>query len=310
MSVSSHKSRFPNRRSRLRRAPAAVYRGREHRLKRFFWLTLLLLGALWGWDFIQSWLPVSLLEGAPPSAPAVAHRDTAPAPADEALKARALPEKITRPAAADTLDVRVSIDLGFSAVGFEIPAKSHALSLSDTPGPLLRRFPEFTGAKQQYASLEFNRGQSISLALDQSASGNRLYVDKNRNGDLRDDGAPLENQGSGRFSAKLRFDLPLVSGLDGLRGDYVLWLYLPKKDAGAPTLRYYAMTQLKGRMRLQGKLHDAWLADNRQTDGDYRNDGLYLDINQDGRITPSAEYIAPGEILSLAGRRYRFLIEP
>lgn len=204
--------------------------------------------------------------------------------------------------------VDVPIGKVFSPVGFQITAVSDVLTLSETPPPGLRMPPSFEAKHGQFARWELSEGRSLLLAMDHRPNGAVMFVDANGNGDLTDDGAPLENLGDGYFATELTFSLPRISGIKGLKGDYRLWLYLSDEGRRSDRLRFYAMTQLKGRIRLAGKVFDIWLADNTKLDGDYRNDGLYIDLNGDERIDMADEFVPPGERLRHDGENYRFEI--
>ncbi|WP_172838753.1 hypothetical protein [Solemya velesiana gill symbiont] len=52
----------------------------------------------------------------------------------------------------------------------------------------------------------------------------------------------------------------------------------------------------------------AYLADNHVLDGDYRNDGISIDLDGDGKIQKSWEYLPPGGTLTLGGREYNVKI--
>lgn len=207
------------------------------------------------------------------------------------------------------IDVTIPIGKGFRPVGFQVAARPHDIPLSETPGPLLHRLPRFDGPSQAYGVLRLNRGQHYSLALDLQSEQALLYIDRNRNGDLRDDGPPVENQGNGYFSGRFDLSLAQVSGVRRLQGNYSLWLFLNQDGSSEWKLRHYSTTQLRGRMLLSGDSHDVWLADNRVLDADYRNDGLYIDLDKDGKIQPRREYLPPGAELGLNGQRYRFSVE-
>ncbi|OOZ37190.1 hypothetical protein BOW51_03480 [Solemya velesiana gill symbiont] len=61
-------------------------------------------------------------------------------------------------------------------------------------------------------------------------------------------------------------------------------------------------------MRLGGVVFTAYLADNHVLDGDYRNDGISIDLDGDGKIQKSWEYLPPGGTLTLGGREYNVKI--
>lgn len=73
---------------------------------------------------------------------------------------------------------------------------------------------------------------------------------------------------------------------------------------------HYSQTQLRGSAAIQDQTYTAYLADTRINDGDFTNDGIYLDIDGDGKINSETEHIGFGKTLDLGGQSYRFLITP
>jgi len=73
-------------------------------------------------------------------------------------------------------------------------------------------------------------------------------------------------------------------------------------------MRYYSMTQLQGDLLLKGKRYTAYLADNGPVDGDYRNDGISIDLNGDGKIDRKSELFPLGKPALINGEMYSFRI--
>ena len=111
------------------------------------------------------------------------------------------------------LQLDVSIGLGFRPVGFKIAAVSQAISLSRKPGKLLRHLPNLASSQRWYGVINLAHGSEYGFVLDLAAGGSRMFVDLNRNGDLRDDGEPLVNQGSGVFAHQLTLSLAKLTGI-------------------------------------------------------------------------------------------------
>ena len=205
------------------------------------------------------------------------------------------------------VDVSVIIDTRFRPVSYKMAATSHRLQLSEQPPQEATYLPEFKGYKQRFGTLVLN-DQKYLLALDADINGYRLFVDINGNGDFSDDGEPLLNVGSGLFASTLRLPLSEVTGMDWMQGDYVLWIYAGNKERPPASLSYYARTQLQGSVQLPFGRYDMYLADNRQLDGDYSNDGISLDLNRDGRIELMDEHIPPDNSVTIDGTRYRIKV--
>ncbi|MES9962557.1 MAG: hypothetical protein ABW116_03370 [Candidatus Sedimenticola sp. 20ELBAFRAG] len=219
-----------------------------------------------------------------------------------------VPVTEVEPKANQAGELVLSLSKGFRPAGFKIGAVQKRLQLSNHPDRLFKRLPDFTGPSQKYGVITLGVGQQYRFVLDTVPSGYRLYLDRNRNGDLTDDGPPVENQGKGRFAATLSLPMDRVTGVSQLQGEYQLWVFANNNSWRQNTLGYYSRTQLQGRLRLGGHLFTAYLADNLVLDGDYRNDGISIDLDGDGKIDREREYLPPDEMLTLGGRDYRVKI--
>ncbi|WP_428625094.1 hypothetical protein [Sedimenticola sp.] len=204
--------------------------------------------------------------------------------------------------------IPLSISRGFRPVGFKIGVTSHPLPFTGRPGSLHRRLPPFQGPVQKYGRIDMANGISYAFVLDTDPQGYRLYVDRNRNWDLSDDGEPLVNRGKGRFAGRLRLPLARVSGIAALKGDLELWIFSTDQSWRDHSLRFYNRTQLSGDLQIKGRRYAAYLTDNLHPDGDYTNDGISIDSDGNGQIDRATEMHAPGDGVTLDGERYRFRI--
>lgn len=204
--------------------------------------------------------------------------------------------------------VSVSISRGFRPVGFKIGASSKPVPFTGRPGSLHRRLPRFFGPSQKYGSIDLANGRRHAFVLDTDPKGYQLYVDLNRNGDLTDDGPPLPNRGKVRFANRLKLPLDSVSGIAQLKGDMELWIYSNDQSWRQDSLLFYNRTQLAGELSVKGRRYNAYLADNLVIDGDYRNDGISIDINGDGKIDRRSERLSPGDQITLNGERLSFTV--
>jgi hypothetical protein len=213
-----------------------------------------------------------------------------------------------RKAKASPMVVDVSIGLGFRSAGFRIGAVSRSITLSDQPGARMHRLPGFDAPRQRYGVIRLASGREHGFALDLAAAGYRMFLDRNRNGDLQDDGEPLLNQGKGLFASRINLPLSEVTGIPKLKGDYRLWLFTNPGSWSKGRMRFYSMTQLRGELLLNGRRYTAYLADNKPVDGDYRNDGISIDLDGDGKIDRRSEWFPPGRPAMIDGEAYSFRI--
>ncbi len=205
--------------------------------------------------------------------------------------------------------VTIPIGLGFRPAGFKIGAVPQRLRLFSSPDRLFKRMPVLGSGQRRYGVLQLGEGREHRLLLEQTESGFRLHFDFNRNGDFLDDGDAIESRNPDGFAAAIGLPLDRVTGIAALKGEYKLWLFTSRGDT-MTHLNYYVMTQLKGQLRLGTHLVTAYLAENVVIDGDYRNDGISLDLDDDGSIDREREFIPPGAFLELGDSRLRFDITP
>lgn len=193
----------------------------------------------------------------------------------------------------ESLQLDVSISKGFRPVGFKIAAVPQAIKLTAKPISRVHRLPRFSAPKQKYGLIKLARGLEFGFAIDLSASGYKMYLDRNLNGDLSDDGPPLINQGRSLFASRLSFPLKVVAGIPSLKGEYQIWIYTNPDSWQRGEMLFYSMTQLRGELLLKGKRYTAFLADNGPVDGNYHNDGINIDLDGNGKIDRAAEFF-PG----------------
>ncbi|MBI5576966.1 MAG: hypothetical protein HY896_11465 [Deltaproteobacteria bacterium] len=173
------------------------------------------------------------------------------------------------------------------------------LPLSSTSTAGLRNLPEDHG-EVWYGKLSLGEEpQHFPIVLAAGAPA-RLWLDRNRNGDLSDDGPPIQSRGTSVFAAEVQATVaPIEKPLS-------LWLYTNDRLWKERQLTFYNRTQLVGRPIVGGREFLVVVAERGRHDGNFSNDGIYVDINRDGKIDPSSEYVPPGGGVSLLGRRYRF----
>jgi hypothetical protein len=178
-------------------------------------------------------------------------------------------------------------------------SENSPLPLSRTPPAGLHNLPEDQG-EFWYGELSLGaKPEHFPFALATGAPA-RLWLDRNRNGDLSDDGPPVQSSGTGVFAAEVQVTVaPIEKPLS-------LWLYTNDQLWKERQLTFYNRTQLVGRPIIGGREFLVVVAERGRHDGNFTNDGIYVDINRDGKIDPSREYVPPGGTVSLLGQPYRF----
>ncbi len=219
------------------------------------------------------------------------------------------PPKMVEPeSVVEAIRLDVSIGVGFRPVGFKVGAVTAAIKLSEKPPQQIRKLPKFISPYQRYGQITLANGLEFSFALDLVSIDYQMYLDRNRNGDLSDDGPPLDNDGESGFASGLNFPLKVVSGVPGLDGEYKIWIYSTLESWQRWKILYFSMTQLQGELVLSGKRYTAFLADNGPVDGDYRNDGINIDLDGNGKIERETEFFPDGSLARIDGVNYLFRV--
>jgi hypothetical protein len=185
------------------------------------------------------------------------------------------------------------------------PLRSIGLS-RETPEDLIVKV-NFRGERPRHAQLRFGSPSSVRVAvvLDQIGKGAAdLYVDANRNSRIEaNDGVEGDNR-----TWRLPLDLAIVEGETTC---YEHRAAIFRVGATGITLSYAAAGYLEGTVEIAGQRHAV-----RRTDGDGNGlftdaqDGLWIDLNDDGRWDRSSEQFLFAPILPIGEARYVVRSEP
>ena len=232
-------------------------------------------------------------------------------PAVDATAFAQTPSKLQKPASGAIL-VTVSLRKG----GFApTPSTSGSYSclhpLTASPPPGLVREPAYLGQQRRYLTLSLGTVHKTPFifALDFIKGFQPvLYVDKNHNGDLSDDGEPLTNEGSGNFATTVRIPFKQLIKEADFPGDYEMWLFINDQCWSMGCWTHYSRTDLKGRVKIGGRTYAAKIGEKFENDANYTNDGISIDLNQDGRFDKRTETVYPGGSLKVGGKDYAFRV--
>ena len=208
--------------------------------------------------------------------------------------------------------VPISIRSSFKPVRMTVVARSsEGPPLRTEPPPEIAKEPLYDGKTQLYGSLALGTVESniYWYALDLvDKSHPVLYFDNNQNGDLSDDGPPLTNRGRGLFATTISIPFSRLTGDDSLPGDYQLWFFTNKSLWPKKKVRFYSVTQWQGQVDVAGRRLMAIIGERGRNDAYFTNDGIYLDLNRNGKIDARIEYVGPHEALMIEERSYQFEI--
>ncbi|MFZ3072721.1 MAG: hypothetical protein WA162_05720 [Thermodesulfobacteriota bacterium] len=167
--------------------------------------------------------------------------------------------------------------------------------------------PRYSSSNVLYGYFELGNSEDrrISYSVDEDEGGEWiLYVDKNNNEDLTDDGQFIRNQGTGKMAAELTVTLDIITA-DGetIREPYNLWFFINKGPF------FYARCHYAGRLNLNGKIHEVVAFENEKHDGLFRESGICIDLNDDGKCQEENERFRDGEIIEADSIRYRLSLD-
>jgi len=216
-----------------------------------------------------------------------------------------------QPITTDAEKIYISITADFIPVTMEVPATSgEQTKLTKTSPVEIVKTPGFESAHQRYGKLTLGTysEKTYWFVLDvPTGAAPVLYFDRNHNGNLADDGPSLENKGSGVFAATVSIPINRVIKEYGRKGDFNIWIFT--KNWPEPTFHHYSRTQMKGHVYLNGKTYLAYIAERGLNDADFTNDGIYIDLDQNGKIDSQTEWIGPREDIIVGGKAYRFEVQ-
>jgi len=216
----------------------------------------------------------------------------------------------------DAVPVTISLHDGrFVPVIFGVAANWNECPIrlvSDKPRAIQRE-PIYQGSGRKYGFIRLGNTDNtiFYFALDLTTGPHPLlYLDRNQNGDLTDDGGPIINQGekAGVFSTEIA--LPFYRILKGadFPEDYKAWLFTNETYWQRDVMCIYSKSQLKGKVVFDGIEYLAYLADSGTNDATYTNKGIYIDVNHNGKIESKGEFTEPEGIAEINSKRYEFKI--
>ena len=175
-----------------------------------------------------------------------------------------------------------------------------APALKENPHERLTKEPAYKSRKVKYGFLTLGNAEDnrFSYVVDDLESDTWIvHFDRNNNNDLTDDGAPLKNQGSGKFATQLELEVPMVlpSGKAFSR-PCNLWFFI---NDGGP--RFYSRCHYGGDIRIRGKRYPAIVYEKMEHDILYQDSGIWIDLDRDGEMDKENEHFGDGSVLEVEG---------
>ncbi len=209
----------------------------------------------------------------------------------------------------DIVEIPVSVSGAFLPVSMKISSRSSVHpTLGDSPPGYLIKVPESAGGQRKFGRLLLGTGNNriYDFMLDIVQDGRSvLYFDLNQNKDLTDD-TPLENRGSGIFATVVQIPIQQLIKEMAREGDFKIWFFTNRSLHKRGNTAHYSITQMKGRVTVEGKDYDAYIAERGNNDADFTNDGIFVDLDGDGKIDPRKEYFKDRGVGTILGKNCRF----
>lgn len=222
--------------------------------------------------------------------------------------------------AAQPLDGTLSVDLDrdftYVTTGFPMGRAAHQTSLdplTTDPPPGVGRVSD--PGRVHYGTIRLGNGPDadVHFALAGVGSSARLYIDRNNNEDLLDDGPPLRNEGSGAetllaTTASVDVDVQVDSELR--TRPYRMWVWFNAVDTGqSPRARMYALHHYAGQVRIGDRTYQATVFEQDGHDALYRDAGICIDLDADGRCAEESELFHDGDLVRTPTGRFRLVLD-
>lgn len=190
-------------------------------------------------------------------------------------------------------------------------AQSGAPTPDTEPYETLDAEPRYQSAQPLYGYFPLGNGDDarITFVIDELERETWVvYVDKNNNEDLTDDGPPLQNEGTGRLAATIALSVRVTSP-EGRTTDipYKLWFWINEQETNRGTrlmARYYTRCHWAGSVDLDGRIFQAIAYEYDRHNALYAENGLWIDLNEDGALD-SDEHFGNGDALRVGEHVYQ-----
>jgi hypothetical protein len=183
-------------------------------------------------------------------------------------------------------------------------AQSSAVGLAADPYEQLVKEPQYGSGPVQYGYIQLGNSDDVKISFAVTDSGDDkwiIYVDTNNNEDLTDDGPPLANAGSGKLAALIALSVDVVSASgEKIVRPYQLWLWLHKSDSP----RFYTRCHYRAQISIGRQQYTAVAYEFDNHDALYRESGLWIDLNGDGKLSKEQEHFSDGVTIDVEGEQY------
>jgi hypothetical protein len=185
--------------------------------------------------------------------------------------------------------------------------QTRAAGMSPDPYEYLSREPSYKSSRVLYGYIALGNSDNnhFNFALDGVGTTDwKLYVDKNNNKDLTDDGAPYINEGTGKFAALISLEFEVInSKRQTILQPYKLWFWINENKQGQKSPYFYARCHYAGQLTIDGTSHDSIAFEEKNHDGLFKESGLCIDMNDDKQCDKSEQFY-DGDTIKTENSRY------
>lgn len=192
-------------------------------------------------------------------------------------------------------------------MGFSV-GQTDAAGLTTVPFEVFKHEPVYASAKPLYGYLKLGNSKDpiISFVVDKVEKPQwELYIDKNNNEDLTDDGPAVKNQGTLKMAATaaLEVDIVMPDG-ESRKTPYQLLFFI--NDSGP---HIYATCHYAGKIQVGKGVYDAVAFEEFYHDGLFKESGICVDLDRDMKCSHEHEIFKDGRAITINGDKYTFRLD-
>ncbi len=185
--------------------------------------------------------------------------------------------------------------------------QTRAAGMSPDPYEYISREPSYRSPKVLYGYIALGNSDDnhFNFALDGVGTSEwDLYVDKNNNKDLTDDGPPYKNEGTGKFAALISLEFEVInSKRQTILQPYKFWFWIDENKRGQKSPFFYSRCHYIGQLTIDGNTHDAIAFEEKNHDGLFKESGICIDMNDDKQCDKSEQY-HNGDTIKAGEKKY------
>ncbi|OGQ51737.1 MAG: hypothetical protein A3J24_13345 [Deltaproteobacteria bacterium RIFCSPLOWO2_02_FULL_53_8] len=219
--------------------------------------------------------------------------------------------KPVSPDADGSIHINIYKDFKYIAKGWAMGmsvGQTDAAGLTTVPFEVFKHEPAYASAKPLYGYFKLGNSNDsmVSFVVDNVEKPQwELYVDKNNNEDLTDDGPAIKNQGTLKMAATVTLEADVIMpDNESRKTPYQLWFFI---NASGP--HFYATCHYAGKVRIGKDVFDATAFEEFYHDGLFKESGICVDINRDGKCSHEQEIFKDGRAITIGNEKYTFSLD-